>query len=165
VSTFAKALAIAMRHHAGVMDKTGKEPYILHPIRVARSVRHHGEEFAMAAVLHDTCEDPSLHGPPLTLDYLRKQGFSDRVVSAVDALTRRGTHGAYTETYRQFTARAGQHPIAKIVKKHDILDNLNRIQGLPDNERKGLTKRYQRALADLGEMAEALIWEALQPCP
>lgn len=81
MSTLERAIVIASLAHAKQADKAGA-PYILHPLRVMLSVR--GEEERIAAVLHDVVEDT-----PWTLEALREQGFSDAVVSAVDALTRR----------------------------------------------------------------------------
>jgi (p)ppGpp synthase/HD superfamily hydrolase len=53
--------AIATRAHAGQKDKLG-EPYIGHPVRVARRVSSLGEGAMMAALLHDVLEDGHL-GP------------------------------------------------------------------------------------------------------
>lgn len=52
------AMAYGSRHHAGVLRKSG-EPYILHPLLVARAVQVMGglEVDVLAAVQHDVVED------------------------------------------------------------------------------------------------------------
>jgi len=60
----------------------------------------------MAAVLHDVVEDTEV-----TLDDLQAEGFPERVVEAVDALTRRPG-----EPYELFILRAASNDIARTVK-------------------------------------------------
>ncbi|MDF2572046.1 MAG: hypothetical protein K0R55_3650 [Sporomusa sp.] len=78
---FNKALLLATKAHAGQVDKAGK-PYLLHPIAVADMLK--AEEEKIVALLHDVVEDTSL-----TLIDLRNEGFPDRIVEAVDAITKR----------------------------------------------------------------------------
>ena len=58
-------------------------------------------EARIAGVLHDVVEDCGW-----TLDDLRTEGFSEPVLSAVDAVTKRES-----EDYDQFVARAAADPI------------------------------------------------------
>ena len=69
----------------------------------------------MAAVLHDVVEDTSY-----TLEDLRRKGFSEAVLAAVDCLTRRGD-----ESYEEFIERVETNPIAREVKIADLEDNMN----------------------------------------
>src|SRR5262245_66144055 len=137
MSTLERAIEIAAHAHAGQRDKAGK-PYILHPLRVMLAVE--GEASRIAAVLHDVVEDT-----PVTADDLRREGFSDAIVDAVLALTRRDG-----ETYEAFVERAGQNPIARPVKLADIADNmdLTRIAQPTDRDHERL-RRYERARAAL----------------
>lgn len=112
MSTLERAIAIAAEAHAGVKDKAA-EPYILHPIRVM--IEQKGESERIAAMLHDVVEDT-----PWTLGRLRAEGFSEEVVRAVDALTRRPG-----EDYFDFCRRAGRDPVARPVKLADIKDNMD----------------------------------------
>ena len=112
MATLEKALQIAAEAHAGQTDKAG-EPYILHPIRVMMGVQ--GLEEKMAAILHDTVEDT-----PVTLEQLRRAGFSDCVVDAVDALTKRDG-----ESRVEAAGRTVKHPIAREVKLSDVADNMD----------------------------------------
>src|SRR5947209_1708538 len=79
MATIEKALQIAAQAHAGQKDKEGL-PYILHPLRVLAGVQ--AEEAQIVAVLHDVVEDT-----PVTLDDLRRAGFSDTVLAAVQCVT------------------------------------------------------------------------------
>lgn len=112
MSTLEKAIELAARAHAGQLDKAGL-PYILHPLRVMLAVE--GPEERMAAVLHDTVEDTDT-----TLDTLRSAGFSENVVRAVDALTKRDG-----ETRLDAARRAVRDPIARAVKLADVADNMD----------------------------------------
>ena len=107
-----KALRIACVAHAGQVDKGGA-PYILHPLRLAMSF--HDTTLQVVALLHDVVEDSKV-----TLDGLRDVGFSDAIVSAVDALTRRKD-----ETYDDFIDRAARNHIAVQVKIEDLKDNMD----------------------------------------
>ena len=134
MSTLERAIAIAAKVHAGQVDKAGA-PYILHPIRVMMKVSTPEER--IAAVLHDVIED-SDH----TFEGLRREGFSEEIVEAIDALTRRRE-----ESYMEFVTRAGANPIARRVKIADLEDNcdLSRIKDPKERDYKRLEK-YREAL-------------------
>src|SRR5712692_11909121 len=78
-----KAIVLAIRAHArkNQRDKSGAL-YILHPLRVMLKMKTEAE--MMAAVLHDVVEDTQC-----TLADLRKGGIPEKVVQAVDCLTKR----------------------------------------------------------------------------
>lgn len=127
------AIAIAAKAHADQVDKGGAA-YILHPLRIMS--KFHDETHRIVAVLHDVVEDSEV-----TLEDLRRAGFSELVVSAVDYLTRRDG-----ESYSAFIDRCGNHPIARAVKLADLGDNadLSRIPEVTDADIARLHK-YQRA--------------------
>lgn len=133
----ARAIALATQAHAGQTDKAGA-PYIDHPLRVMASVS--GEEAQMVAVLHDVVEDTGW-----TLEALRAEGFSEAVVSGVDAVTRREG-----ETYEEFVRRAAADPLGRVVKRADLIDNcdLSRIASPTEKDHARLA-RYRAALAIL----------------
>jgi (p)ppGpp synthase/HD superfamily hydrolase len=112
MATLERAIAIAARMHAGQLDKAGS-PYILHPIRMMMRMTTAVE--MMAAVLHDVVEDTST-----TLEDLRREGFSEELVEAVDCLSRRTG-----ETYEAFVARVAANPTAVRVKLADLADNMD----------------------------------------
>ena len=110
--------------------------YILHPIRLM--IQMDSEEAMIAAVLHDVVEDSVW-----TLDDLRREGFSDEVLNAVDCLTHREGEG---EDYWDYIKRAGSDPIAIKVKLADLLDNLNpnRLDKVTEEDEKRF-ERYRKA--------------------
>lgn len=142
MSTLERAIAIAVEAHTGQVDKAG-QPYILHPIRVMLGVKT--PEARIASILHDVVEDSDW-----TIEDLRREGFCEVVISAVDAVTRRDG-----ESYEEFVDRSGQHPLGRIVKIADLTDNANlcRIPNPTEKDRARL-QRYLKALATLG--ADAL---------
>lgn len=137
--TLAKAIRIAAVVHENQLDRGG-QAYMLHPIRVMMRVE--GEDARIAAVLHDVVEDTSW-----TLDMLRDEGFSEEVVDAVDALSRRIDEEGKKEKYEAFVLRACANPIARKVKEADLLDNMDmtRLPKVGPDELKRLAK-YHRAL-------------------
>jgi GTP diphosphokinase / guanosine-3',5'-bis(diphosphate) 3'-diphosphatase len=110
VGALDRAIQIAVEAHRGQLDKQG-EPYILHPLRVMVQVVEDNER--IAAALHDVVEDSEW-----TLDDLRREGFEEAVIEAVDALTRREG-----EAYLDYVDRAGANKIARMVKLADLRDN------------------------------------------
>lgn len=104
-----KAIRIAAKAHEGQMDKAG-QPYILHPLRVMFMRRNETER--ICAVLHDVIEDSDI-----TIEYLRKKGFAEEVLSALDALTKREN-----ENYDDFISRVIENKTACKVKLADLSD-------------------------------------------
>lgn len=142
MSTLGRAIAIAADAHAGQLDRAGA-PYVLHPLRVMDASESEVER--MVAVLHDVVEDSAW-----TLDGLRAEGFSEEVVSAIDAVSRREG-----EPYMEFVERAAAHPLGARIKRADLLDNLDpsRISN-PTAEDYERLHRYLRALALLDGVAD-----------
>jgi GTP diphosphokinase / guanosine-3',5'-bis(diphosphate) 3'-diphosphatase len=112
MSTLERAIEIAAKAHAGQFDKAG-QPYILHPLRVMLRVNSADER--IAAVLHDAVEDTDV-----TLELLAEEGFSQQVIAAVEALTKRPG-----ETRIQAAARAAAHAVARVVKLADNAENMD----------------------------------------
>jgi (p)ppGpp synthase/HD superfamily hydrolase len=133
--TLERAIAIAAEAHAGQKDRAGA-PYILHPIRLM--IQMDSENAMMAAVLHDVVENSVW-----ILDDLRKEGFSNEVLNAVDSLTHRDKEG---EDYWDYIKRAGSDLIALKVKLADLLDNLNpnRLNKVTNEDEKRF-ERYRKA--------------------
>lgn len=138
MSTLERAIAIAAEAHAGQVDKGG-EPYILHPLRVM--LRLESVEDRIVGVLHDVVEDNATW--PLAA--LRAEGFSDTILEAIDAVTRRDD-----EDYETFVRRAGRNMIGRRVKLADLADNmeLTRIK-TPGPEDQARMERYRKARASL----------------
>lgn len=112
MSTLERAIQIAVKAHAGQIDKAG-EPYILHPLRLMFAVN--GTYPRMAAVLHDVVEDTSI-----TIDNLKAEGFPAEVIEAVQALTKQKG-----ESRIEAAKRASENSISRTVKLADVTDNMD----------------------------------------
>jgi guanosine-3',5'-bis(diphosphate) 3'-pyrophosphohydrolase len=139
VSTLEKAIEIAAKAHSGQTDKAGI-PYILHSLRVMLRVNTPDEQ--MAAVLHDVVEDTSV-----TLGDLREEGFSENVIAAVDALTKRDG-----ETRVDAAKRAAANQIARVVKLADNAENMD-LSRIPKPTPKDL--RRVKEYAEVKKLLEA----------
>lgn len=106
------ARELARLAHEGQVDKAGK-PYFGHPERVA--ARCATEDEKIVAYLHDTVEDTFV-----TPEYLLESGYSPAIVEAVLSVTKREG-----ESYEDFVVRAKQNPIGRMVKIHDLEDNMD----------------------------------------
>ncbi|QXI18726.1 HD domain-containing protein [Pseudomonas hamedanensis] len=137
VQTLERAIAIAATAHAGQVDKGGA-PYILHPLKVM--MRMATLEERIVAVLHDVVEDCGVN-----LDDLRREGFSEEVLTAIASVTK-----APGESYDDFVDRAAQNAIGRVVKLADLEENsdLSRIAS-PSWEDLERVEKYRRAMARL----------------
>jgi len=119
MSTLERAIRIAVKVHKGQKDKYGA-PYIGHVLRVSGAGRTEDEKIVGA--LHDVVEDSDW-----TFDDLRAEGFSERIVAAVQALTKEGEN----EDYSHFVERTRKNKLAVRVKLNDLQDNMDvrRIPG------------------------------------
>ncbi|NYH12590.1 HD domain-containing protein [Pseudomonas moraviensis] len=135
--TLERAIAIAATAHAGQVDKGGA-PYILHPLKVM--LRMSSLEERIVAVLHDVVEDCGI-----SLEDLRKEGFSEAVLSAIESVTK-----VPGESYEDFVERAAQNPIGRVVKLADLEENsdLSRIAS-PSWEDLERIEKYRRAIGRL----------------
>ena len=135
--TLERAIAIAAAAHAGQLDKGGA-PYILHPLKVM--LRMTTLEERIVAVLHDVVEDCDI-----SLDDLRKEGFSEEVLTAIQSVTK-----VPGESYEDFVERAAQNPIGRVVKLADLEENsdISRIAS-PSWEDLERIEKYRRAIARL----------------
>ncbi len=109
------AKEIAYKAHAGQFRRDGITPYINHPQDVAKRLVKESDEVVAAAWLHDVLEDTQE-----TAGSLLKQGITETVVIAVQALTKCGGG-----SYRGYLEGVAENPIAKKVKVADMLSNLS----------------------------------------
>lgn len=135
--TIEDAIIFATEAHRGQVDRAGN-PYILHPLRLMCSQQSDTER--IIAVLHDVVEDTNY-----TLDDLRKMGYEQEIVEAVDCLTRRDD-----ETYEAFIQRIKPNHLARRVKLADLMDNMDiRRAGLLQEKDLERLQRYQNAWFEL----------------
>lgn len=136
MATLERAIALAAQAHEGQVDKAGA-PYILHPLRMMLSVDT--PEARMAAVLHDVVEDT-----PVSLEELRAEGFSEVVVGAIEALTKRPEE---EDDYDAFIRRVAPNPLARQVKLADLRDNCDVSRIAQPTEKDGRRiEKYKRAI-------------------
>ena len=128
------AIKVALAAHDGQIDKIGR-PYFEHCRRVALAVS--GDDAKSVAYLHDVVEKSS----GWTLERLAQDGFSQTVVSAVDALTRWAD-----ETDDAYVRRAASNRLALPVKQADLEDNLWQVY-----QTGGDADKYRHGLAILRE--------------
>lgn len=117
-------------------------------------LRVRGENAMIAAVLHDVVEDTDW-----TLDGLREKGFSEKVLAAVEALTKRTVTDETDavieeEDYDTFIERVSHNEIATAVKLADLEDNMN-IMRITDLRPKDLARieKYHAAWHRLRRLA------------
>ncbi len=132
-----RAVMVAAEAHLSQFDRAG-EPYILHPLALAARAQDHDER--MVALLHDVVEDS-----PITLEWLAREGFPERIVRAVEALTKRPG-----EDYTTFIERVGKDRLATRVKLLDLAHNsdLSRLPAPTPADRERVRK-YESAAARL----------------
>ena len=150
-----KARKFATRAHKGQVRKYTGEPYIVHPIAVAETVRIHGgsDEMVAAAMLHDTIEDTNV-----TYDDVRKE-FGITVAGLVRELTDTsspsdGNRAVRKEIDRRRLAKASAD--AQTIKLADLIDNTTSIVAHDPGfakvylkEKEALLKVMNKGLADL----------------
>ena len=123
-----------MKAHAGKFRRDGVTPAIMHPMRVAQRVAKYDVPGLIGiAWLHDVLEDSSY----LASDLLRAD-IPPTVVVAVETLTHKGS-----ESYDAYIEHVCATPETRLVKLHDVLDNL------ADNPTVQQIKKYARALSEL----------------
>jgi hypothetical protein len=143
------AIALAAHYHLGQVDKAGR-PYIEHIIAVIAAVK--SPDGKIVAALHDIVEDTNM-----TLIDLCYAGFSERVVDAVGALTRKkGTGELYLSGY---IPRVMKNALATEVKQQDLLHNIDvdRLGREPTADDLSMQDRYLRAYKMLINTEET--WE------
>ena len=128
-----KAMVIAYNAHANQFDKAGV-PYIFHPIHLAEQMDTETE--CVVALLHDVVEDTKV-----TFEQLEKE-FSKEIIEILKLLT----HDKETD-YMEYVKIIKENPIAKKIKKADIIHNADetRLETITENDILRREK-YQKAL-------------------
>ncbi|HPF89807.1 MAG: bifunctional (p)ppGpp synthetase/guanosine-3',5'-bis(diphosphate) 3'-pyrophosphohydrolase [Flavobacteriales bacterium] len=126
-----KAFNIAVEAHKEQRRKSG-EPYIYHPIAVARICAEEiglGTTSVVAALMHDTVEDTDL-----TLDDVRDL-FGPTVATIIDGLTKIsgmqfGTDSIQAENFRKVLMTLAQDVRVILVKLADRLHNMRTLDSM-----------------------------------
>ena len=136
-----KAFDFANEAHKGVRRRSG-EPYILHPIAVAKIVVSNiglGYKSIAAALLHDVVEDTNY-----TVDDLRSL-FGDKVATLVDGLTKIKTvldnedkaeqKSMQAENFKRILLTLNDDVRVVLIKLADRLHNCRTIEFMPEHKR------------------------------
>ena len=145
LATVEKAFDFANQAHKNVRRRSG-EPYILHPIAVAKIVVSEiglGCKSICAALLHDVVEDTAY-----TVDDIRNL-FGDKIASLVDGLTkiktvldnedRKGagvsTESLQAENFKRILLTLNDDVRVVLIKLADRLHNCRTIEFMPEHKR------------------------------
>jgi GTP pyrophosphokinase len=173
VEVVTRAYRMAARAHAEQRRKSG-EPYIVHPLAVARIVAgYRMDEVAIAAaLLHDAVEDTRIQ-----LEDIRR-AFGPEVAVIVDGVTKLDRlrfddkEAQQSATMRKMLISMSKDIRVLIVKLADRLHNLRTIAALPDwkRERSALETlqvyaplAHRLGMQDLKQQLEDLSFAALHP--
>lgn len=124
------AFEMAVEAHKNTRRKSG-EPYILHPIAVARICVEEiglGVTSAICGLLHDTVEDTEI-----TLDDIRRE-FNNNVAKIIDGLTKisnvvdiKGDTTVQAENFRKILLTLAEDPRVILIKLADRLHNMRTL--------------------------------------
>lgn len=134
-----RAFDFARKAHAGTRRRSG-EPYIMHPIAVARIVVSElglGSTSICAALLHDVVEDTEYTTEDLEMN------FGPRIAQIVDGLTKIsggifGTHASLqAENFRKLLLSMSSDVRVVLIKMADRLHNMRTLGAMrPDKQAK-----------------------------
>lgn len=145
------AFEFARAAHSSQKRKSG-EPYIIHPVNVARIVAEElelGADPVIAAFLHDVVEDTSY-----TIEDI-KERFGDEVAFLVGVVTKekkdKYVHSKQVDNFRQILASMQYDVRALLIKLADRLHNMRTLDSMkPDKQMKiaGETDYFYAPLAN-----------------
>ncbi len=132
-----KAFNLANKAHLNMRRRSG-EPYIIHPIEVAKIVNFElglGAKSIAAALLHDVVEDTDY-----TLDDIKKH-FGPKIASIIDGLTK--ISGSYdsrntskqAENFRKMLLTLSDDIRVILIKTADRLHNMRTLDSLPERKK------------------------------
>ncbi|HOS72535.1 MAG TPA: RelA/SpoT family protein, partial [Bacteroidales bacterium] len=133
-----RAFNTANEAHWNMRRKSG-EPYIIHPIAVAKIVNQEiglGARSIAAALLHDVVEDTDY-----TLDDIRRK-FNPRIASLIDGLTKiSGTYNKpasssmQAENFRKMLLTLSDDMRVILIKIADRLHNMRTLNSMPEHKK------------------------------
>lgn len=132
-----KAFRFANEAHRDMYRNSG-EPYIIHPINVARIVNQEiglGAKSVAAALLHDVVEDTGI-----PLEEISKQ-FGPKIASLIDGLTKisgtynKETNSLQAENFRKMLMTLSDDFRVILVKIADRLHNMRTLDSMPEHKR------------------------------
>ena len=138
-----KAFDLANSSHKKIMRKSG-EPYIIHPISVAKIVSKDiglGPTAIASALLHDVVEDTDV-----TLDDI-KNAFGEKISIIIDGLTKISeivdtNKSKQAENFRKMLLTLSNDINVILIKIADRLDNMRSLEYLSERKRKKLHLKH-----------------------
>lgn len=132
ITIIRKAFEKAMESHSQMRRKSG-EPYIYHPIAVARIAAEEiglGTTSIVCALLHDVVEDTDV-----TLEDIRLE-FGDKEANIIDGLTKISgvydTHSPQAENFRKMLLTMANDVRVILIKLCDRLHNMRTLEHMSD---------------------------------
>ncbi|MDL2315104.1 RelA/SpoT family protein [Bacteroidales bacterium OttesenSCG-928-C19] len=131
-----KAFTISMRAHSGMRRKSG-EPYIIHPLEVARIASEEiglGSVAIVCALLHDVVEDTNM-----TLDDIQTI-FGETVAKIIDGLTKiedifdYQNNSIQAENFKKLLLTMVDDVRVILIKLCDRLHNMRTLDSMPNNK-------------------------------
>ena len=133
-----KAFDLAHEAHGNMRRKSG-EPYVIHPMCVARIVVEEiglGTTSVVAALLHDVVED----NPEYTIDFIRNR-FGPKVAMIVDGLTKISGVDVFdrnsslqAENFRKILLTISDDLRVILIKLADRLHNMRTLDAMPSDK-------------------------------
>lgn len=135
VDLIRKAFKLANSAHGNMRRKSG-EPFILHPIAVARIATHEiglGTKAIVSALLHDVVEDTDI-----TVEDINLQ-FGPKIASIVDGLTKisgvfLNRSNMQAENFRKVLMTMSEDLRVIFIKLSDRLHNMRTLDSMPPNK-------------------------------
>lgn len=140
-----RAFTVARKAHEGVRRKTG-EPYIIHPMEVARIAAEDlglGPVAVVCALLHDVVEDTEY-----TLEDIRMI-FDDRVAQIIDGLTKiegvfdYATNSIQAENFKKLLTTMGDDVRVILLKLCDRLHNMRTLESMREDKQLKIASETQ----------------------
>ena len=132
VRVIRKAFEMAVESHSQMRRKSG-EPYIYHPIAVARIAADEiglGTTSIVCALLHDVVEDTDV-----TLDEIRSE-FGEKEANIIDGLTKISgvydTNSPQAENFRKMLLTMANDVRVILIKLCDRLHNMRTLEHMSD---------------------------------
>ncbi|MEE1203448.1 MAG: RelA/SpoT family protein [Bacteroidales bacterium] len=146
-----KAFTVAMNAHSGVRRKTG-EPYIYHPLEVARIAAEDlglGAIAVVCAFLHDVVEDTEY-----TLEDI-EHIFDAKVAQIIDGLTKiegvfdYTTNSIQSENFKKLLTAMGDDVRVILLKLCDRLHNMRTLDSMPNHKQLKIASETQQLYVPL----------------
>jgi (p)ppGpp synthase/HD superfamily hydrolase len=138
-----KMLVLVTTRFDGIFDKSG-QPYVLHLLKVMHYCKTDDEELQCIALGHDFVEDIFKNDPTAGYAFLRREGFTERVIQGIRRMTK-----IEGETEDAYIAKVSESIDSITVKLADLRHNsdIRRLKGLREKDFERMQKYHRMFLA------------------